>query len=236
MISILLPTRNRPANIKRFLESLAQTISAVQEVVFYVDDDDVFSVPMIEHFQEKMKTGIMIKYIVGPRITMTDYWNKCYEQASGEIMMQAGDDIIFKTKAWDSMVENTFRISPDKILLVHGDDMDGNFRSNFGTHSFLHRNWIDALGYFIPPYFSSDNGDRWLMEVADFIGRRKFIPIVTEHIHPRTGKVGLDSTYKERLARHERDNPNQLYVDMFYERLGDAAKLQARIEELRNAA
>jgi len=140
--------------------------------------------------------------------------------------MQAGDDIVFKTPGWDVIVEQAFAESEDKILLVHGNDLDPNFSSRFGTHSCLHRRWIETLGYFIPPYFSSDNGDRWLMEIADFLDRRKYLPYITEHIHFRTGKAELDSTYRERLERHQRDNPDALYIEMFPERYADIEKLQ----------
>lgn len=215
------------------VDSARETAKSNLDIVVYIDNDDSLSIPMAKE--------LGISYIVGPRITMTDYWNKCYKEASPEadIFMQAGDDIIFRTRGWDEMVEKEFQKWPDRIILVHGDDLDPSFRSRFGTHSFLHRKWIDALGYFIPPYFSSDNGDRWLMEVADFLGRRAYLPFVTEHLHPRTGKAVLDSTYRERLERHERDNPNQLYVDMFDERFQDIEKLQRLMivdEEYENAS
>ena len=42
MISILLPTRNRPQNLLRLFESLKATTLRLDllEIVFYVDDDD----------------------------------------------------------------------------------------------------------------------------------------------------------------------------------------------------
>ena len=218
MISILLPTRNRPDKLQRMVNSVREVSTVQPEIIVYIDDDDKVSLPMAEKLD--------LTTIIGPRITMTDYWNKCYEKATSDIVMQAGDDIVFKTLGWDVMVEQAFSECEDKILLVHGDDLDPNFRSRFGTHSCLHRRWIETLGYFIPPYFSSDNGDRWLMEIADFLGRRKYLPYVTEHLHFRTGKAEMDSTYTERLQRHRKDNPNQLYTDMFPERFADIEKLQ----------
>jgi len=226
MISVLLPTRNRPQNLKRLVDSIRAMSTIQPEIVVYIDDDDKLSPPMAKEL------GLVI--IIGPRIIMTDMWNKCYEKSTGDIVMQMGDDVVFRTPGWDRMVEEEFAKWEDKLVLVHGDDLDENFRSRFGTHSLVHRKWVETLGYFIPPYFSSDNGDRWLMAVADFLGRRKYLPFVTEHLHPRTGKAPLDSTYSERLERHARDNPNELYTQMFPERLADIEKLHAIIaaEEL----
>lgn len=227
MISILLPTRKRPEFLKRMVNSARNTARENPEIVVYIDDDDKESVTMADELE--------IRRIIGPRIElMTNYWNKCYSQVGPgcDIFMQCGDDVVFKTKDWDVIVEQAFAESEDKILLVHGNDLDASFNKvNFGTHCFLHRRWIEALGYFIPPYFSSDNGDRWLMAVAEFIGRIKYVPIVTEHCHFRTGKAAIDATYAERMQRHVRDNPDQLYADMFMERLADAEKLNSIILE-----
>jgi len=223
MISVLLPTRNRPHFLKRLVDSIRETSTVQPEIVVYIDNDDLESPPMAEQL------GLVT--IIGPRIIMTDYWNQCYKKATGNIVMQMGDDVIFRTPGWDVMVEDEFEKWPDKLVLVHGDDLDVNFRSRFGTHSCVHRRWVETLGYFIPPYFSSDNGDRWLMAVADFLGRRKYLQFITEHMHPRVNKAPLDSTYKERIVRHERDNPNQLYTDMFDKRLEDIEKLHAVIME-----
>ena len=149
MISILLPSRGRPHNFARLVQSIQETSTVMPEIVLYLDDDD------------ETKLGyygnLFTTYVVGPRITMTDYWNKCYEKCHGDIVMQMGDDVVFKTKGWDVMVEEEFAKWPDKIVLVHGDDLDANFRSRFGTHSLVHRKWVETLGYFIPPYFSSED-------------------------------------------------------------------------------
>lgn len=222
MISILLPSRKRPNFLKRMVDSAREMSLTPPEIVVYIDDDDKDTLPMAEEL------GLVT--VIGPRITMTDYWNKCYEKATNDIVMQAGDDIMFRTKGWDKMVEDEFEKWPDKLVLIHGDDLDPNFRNKFGTHSLLHRRWIETLGYFVPPYFSSDNGDRWLMAVANFLNRRVYLPFITEHLHFRTGKAVIDSTYAERLKRHDDDKPDQLYADMIAERLADAAKLQDAIE------
>src|SRR6185369_12850874 len=120
----------------------------------------------------------------------------------------------------------------DKILFVHGDD--GHWGKEFGTHGCLHRNWIDTVGYVLPPYFVSDYGDTWVNEVADAIGRRKYLPFVTEHMHFLWGKSEMDATYKERIERHKNDDPGKLYVDLAPKRLRDVEKLRAAMLETAN--
>ena len=115
---------------------------------------------------------------------------------------------------------------PDRIVFVHG--RDGIHDASFGTHGFIHRRWVDTVGYFVPPYFSSDYNDTWLNEVANALGRRVYLPgLYTEHMHPVAGKAPWDATYHERMERHTRDGVDALYVSKRHERLADVERLRA---------
>lgn len=215
-ISILCPTRGRPENVKRLLDSLRDTSSVMPEVVFYTDDDD-FVLPELYNIAGA-------RTITGPRICLSEMWNRCAEVATGEILMHAGDDIIFRTKGWDDQVRRAFAAFQDRLIFVHGDD--GVYGDKFGTHGFLHRAWIDAVGYFCPPYFSSDFNDTWFNEVFNGLRRRVALNFLTEHMHPIVGKAEYDQTHKDRLARHERDNVKKLYEDLAPERMKQIEKLR----------
>jgi hypothetical protein len=230
-ISILVPTRGRPENMERLFDSIADTALQMPEIVFYTDKDDEQSSRMAYALEKRyLKTA----HIVGPRQTLTACWNDCYKLCDGDIVMFAADDLVFKTKNWDVMVAKAFREQDDKILFVHGDD--GHWGAEFGTHGFLHRNWIDTVGYVLPPYFSSDYGDTWVNEVADALGRRKYLPFVTEHMHFLWGKAPMDATYNERLERHKKDEPGKLYAELAPKRLQDVEKLRAAMLETANVA
>lgn len=219
MISLLVPTRKRPDNLKRFYESAMATANAPKdvEVVAYVDDDDDsydFSLPRL-------------RYVRGPRIVLSEMWNKCYDIALGPIYGHMGDDIIFRSDNWDALIKNMFSSYEDKILFVHGDDMSDVHRNNFGTHGFIHKNWVDAVGYFVPPYFSSDFNDTWLNDVANALNRRVYIDAVkTEHMHYVFNKAEKDQTHEERLARHANDRVDEIYAAKKPEREADVEKLR----------
>lgn len=220
MISILLPSRNRPENIERLWNSVKDTADNVDdiEIVIAVDNDD----PQLEAYKKW-------KPIIMDRTVLSVYWNKCYEAARGPIFMHAGDDIIFRTKGWDTAVLQAFNEHPDNIVFVHGDDGGGNGQ-NFGTHGFIHRDWAEAVGYFVPPHYVSDYNDTHLNDVANMIGRRKYIDILTEHMHFAFGKGPLDTTHQERLERHREQNVDQLYASKRDEREQDANKLRALMQ------
>jgi glycosyltransferase involved in cell wall biosynthesis len=218
MISILIPTMNRPENIKRIYKSAMATADPDNiEFVIYIDEDD------------RSYDGIEFKRlrkVIGPRIVLSEMWNKCYEVATGPIFMHCGDDIIFRTQGWDKIVEETFESFPDNIVFVFGNDGSPH-NGSFGTHGFIHKDWVDAVGYFVPPYFSSDFNDTWLNDVARMIGRHQHIPILTEHMHPDLDKGPLDITHKERIERHQKDNVGEIYTNKLPERQADADKLKA---------
>lgn len=221
VISLLCPTRKRPAQLKRMVESALSTATTAPEIVCYVDNDD-----------DSYDVGFESVYFVrGPRIVVTNCWNKCAGVANGEIFCQANDDIIFRTRGWDQMVETEFSKVPDRILMVHGSDgSDKSHESSngqFGVHPFVHRRWFETLGYFIVPFFSSDYGDTWVNDLANAIGRRHYLPFIIEHMHYLFGKAEMDENTRERLQRHSRDNVEQLYRDLLPLREIDIDKLKA---------
>lgn len=187
----------------------------IEFVVVVDNDDDSYD-----------KLIAPIKLIKTNRQVLSEYWNIAYKEAIGPIYMHCGDDVVFQTQGWDDKVIEAFNAIPDKIGFVYGDDGDPNKDKNFGTHGFLHNNWVDAVGYFVPPYFSSDFNDTWLNEVADMIGRKYKIDILTEHMHFAFGKGELDLTHAERLVRHWKDKMPELYESKADERKADAEKLR----------
>lgn len=191
------------------------------EVVAYIDDDDD-SYDNFNFYQTR--------FIRGPRIVLSEMWNKCWQNANGDILGHMGDDIIFRTKGWDTIVRSAFDEYPDKFVFIYGSDGNGESeRNKFGTHGFVHQDWANVVGYFVPPYFSSDYNDLWLNDVAKAIGRHRFVDILTEHMHYTLGKSEIDDNTKERLARHAADNVERIYEDKKDERQADIEKLKEAI-------
>lgn len=220
MISLLLPSRGRPQNLERLVASVFATANQPDDVelVVYIDDDDT-SYEAVQKYEN-------LRIFKTPRTTLSVYWNLAHAKARGPIYMQCADDIVFHTDGWDTKVKSAFEQYPDKIVLVYGDDGDPNKEKQHGTHSFLHQNWVEVVGYFMPPYFSSDFSDTWINELADGINRKIKIDILTEHMHPAFRKGELDLTHAERLVRHWKDKMPEVYIAKAAERLRDIEKLK----------
>ena len=213
--------------MKELWESALDTSSDVKnlEIIFYIDSDDKKSIKKFKSLKHNTKS-IVDKRGEG---NLSKMWNRCYEKSSFNIVMHCGDDIRFRTKNWDEIVANKFNEYDDKIVLVYGDD--GVRKDDLATHGFLHKNWVNTVGYFLPPYFSSDMNDYWLTTVARNINRLAKIDIYTEHLHPSIGKHNLDITHQERIDRGNRDNVRKLYQNKERERLEDCKKLKKFINE-----
>lgn len=223
-ISLLLPSRKRPAILARMVKSARETAEKEIEIVVRFDDDDR------ESAHAAVDLGLDV--LSGPRLRqITIYWNECFAVCSGNIVCQANDDIVFTTKGWDTILEKAFSEVPDKIMLAHGSDVYGH-GSNFGPHAFVSRRWVEALGYFIPSYFSSDFGDAWINELANMVGRRRYLNFNIEHRHFSQGMAEIDENTSERLQRHREDDPETLYYspEMMAERQRDAQKLAALMD------
>jgi hypothetical protein len=231
LISILVPSRGRPDWLHKTVYTAYQTATHQRQIEFvvYLDDDD----PKLFDYETRVPFAVhsdlmgKIRLHIGPRILLSDAWNTVAKLAKGEILMHCGDDITFNTPGWDVRVRDEFEKLPDRIGLVFGDDLSTNF-PDLATHGFLHRRWMETLGYFVPPLFSSDWNDVWNSEVAKRVGR--LIPmkdVVIEHHHYSFGKSERDQTHADREERGQRDNVVELFKSTEKERKQDAAKLKA---------
>lgn len=220
MISLLVPSRGRPESLARLAGSVLNTADNPElvELVVFRDKDD----PSYEAYEYPKNVRIFST----KRTTLSVYWNLAYEKAIGPIYMHCADDLVFHTKGWDVLVQEAFDHYEDKIVFVHGDDGNPDRGKAFGTHGFLHKNWVEAVGYFVPPHYTSDFNDTHLNEVAEMICRKHYIDILTEHMHPGLGKAEMDLTHAERLVRHFKDDMPALYASKEDERKADAEKLR----------
>lgn len=229
MISLLVPSRGRASHLALAYDTAEELCRGPEdafEMVCYLDDDDPEDYGwVVEGTNPKTGKQRRIKVVNGPRIILSDMWNKCAEWAEGDIFMVFADDVQFRTFGWNELVEQAFGRYVDKIMLAYG--FDGR-HTDFGTHPFVHRRWFEILGYVTPPYFCSDFGDSWMNDVAEMLNRRVYIPgLFTEHLHPSLGTGIEDRTHKERLERAAQENPRFVWEETKDLRDADAEKLDA---------
>lgn len=232
VISLLLPTRQRPHHLIRLAQSVLDTADEPDEIelVTYIDEDD--------SSYDRLPIQVQWTIVRGPRqidgkVNISVMWNMCWEQAKGEYFMHCGDDIVFRSKGWDTKIKEAIDSHAGKIAFVWGNDATPESQRNvFGTHGFVHKNWTDIIGRFVPPYFVSDYNDTWFNDVARMLNVAHYLPEVwTEHMHYSVGKAEIDQNTKDRLERHGQDNPEKIYANTLPERQEEAEKLRKFINE-----
>lgn len=153
-IAILCPTRDRARQFKRMLKSADDTISS-SFVVFGGGDasDGSYSGFPLINMPENLPTA--------------HKWNLLAETAlhdrSIKLFMLGSDDMYFETTGWDKALLDHYNALENKIhvyALQDSRDPDGT------PHPIVTREYIDALGYFVPPIFLHWYVDSWTVEIA----------------------------------------------------------------------
>jgi hypothetical protein len=162
VISILTPSRSRPSLAKRMYDSAYRNPGCPIEIKFFLNDDD-------PHLNEYLKFLNPNQYIIGPNQSTSYSWNILQKQAKYDIFFLVGDDAIFSTELWGQKVLKAFDQYPDKLVCVY--PRAPSTKKHRNPHFCLHRNWVNALGYFIPPYFYHWYVDTWIRIVAQGINR-----------------------------------------------------------------
>lgn len=224
-ISLICPTRGRPAAFAEMIRSASDTAADPDavEVVGYVDDDD----EMLDDYRVSgyaLRTGL----VVGGRCTLSDAWNHAAEPSSGDLLMLAADDLRFRTPRWDRIVAAAAAELSDGIGVLYG--RDGHADRRMATHPFVTRRWVDIVGRFTAPYFCADYVDLWLHDVAVRVDRLVFLSdVLVEHMHPSFGKGVWDETHTDRLARARAADLPAMWDSLEPERAAEADKLAAVI-------
>lgn len=202
MISVLCPSRGRPELAKKMLDSALKLAGAEIEVLIYINQDD----PLFNHYRSLIDK----KHLRwGPDRSPAYSWNKLAEEAKFDILCLMGDDAWFETQDWALKTVATFDQYPDKIVFafpsVEGLEWrGGKLTADHCPHFFLHKNWINTLGYFVPPHFWHWYIDTWFRDVAKMIGR--FHPMKDVSIPLLVDYEDATDARKDRLSNRERDH------------------------------
>lgn len=218
-ISLLLPTRDRPSLLYRLYESIRDTAITNVDLSLYIDNDDNKSL--------EVANELKLMSTVGPRVPMGKMYNEAYKKAKNDIIMLCSDDLIFRTKGWDVAIIDIFNKYNDKIIMVYANDGVGAV-----TQPFIHRNWIETLGYVSHPSVSWFYNDSWIDDISIKINRREYCDVLIEHMHYHYGKAQYDSTYHHKLSVNTDDHG--WFYKLDYLRQYDAKKLMKFIDEFKN--
>ena len=182
MISLCCPSRGRPKLAKRLVDTALATAEHDVEFLFYLNQDD----ETLEEYRDLLNEKY---YNIGPNQSTCYSWNLLAEKAKYDIVCLLGDDVQIQTKSWDTLINFEFEKYDDKILMVVPNDDRNKLNLKEPTlwkdeqlgaaHFAVHKNWINTLGYFVPPFFWHFYVDTWTQTVSRKLNRCLYLPTVT---------------------------------------------------------
>lgn len=208
-ISLLCPSRERLNKFITFTSSVFSTVNDINniEIVLGVDDDD----PKIVSYKRIAKnlnfvTLIIFKSKLFKEEGLSGLWNIMAKKSSGDIIAMVGDDMIFKTVEWDVKIIETFKQQKDNIYLVHcNDGMRGPGNKYaavepLAVNSFIHRDYIDAVGRYVQTEEPNIFQDTYLDTLFKTLGRKIYYhDIIIKHLHFSEG--GTRDATSDRLEK-----------------------------------
>jgi len=215
-ISLLLPSRGRPKKFNRLISSINKTtfdLSSIELISIHDNDDESFY--EIEFKKCKFK-NIQIK---SEQSSMGFYNSECLKKSSGESIILINDDVIFKTKNWDKLVNNLALKHKDSIYLGYGNDLFKG--SKLPTFPILNRALIELIKDPYPVEYKGAFIDTHLNDLFQII-RKKYQDrfeylekFIIEHLHYRTGKSKVDEIYLKR----DRFGDDNIFLEKFKTRV-----------------
>ena len=187
---VIVPTRGRPAQCARLLESFRETASPGTDIVFILDEDD-------EDAYGEIDWGDAMHGVLAPRGTLADKLNHTAGLYAGSYgaLMWCGDDHVFKTPAWDALMLGTLA------------DMGGTGwvypatkrRSDVPEIWMCSPDVVEALGWFFNPAVQMYCGDNSVGELGKRAGLIRGCPEAEiPHLHYSvTPGVEHDQVYRE---------------------------------------
>lgn len=228
-LALIVPTRGRPEQLRRFLASIADTARRPRmlEIILVIDADDPDS-RAVDHEQ------LTIRRVIGASArTMGELNAAGYAAASADHVMLLNDDVTARTRGWDEIVVKCFRRFPDPFVLVHVNDT--LIQHHLCVFPLVSRAYCELAGGICPTAYRRYRIDDHLedpfnMLAAVGVKRSVYLPdVVFEHnnavVHPEAGRVYISdpAVLAEDAPRFEAMFPQRKELALcVLERIGEA--------------
>lgn len=156
-IAILCPSRQRPDQFKRMVESVKN--KAIVYLAITEQERDLYkeltptcpTLILSDGMPTAYKWEILCSYAFA------------YIKDKHKLFMLGSDDMYFQTEGWDrALIDHYNSLEDKRHVYALQDSRDAN-----GTpHPIMTREYIDHMGYFVPPIFLHWYVDGWTVEIA----------------------------------------------------------------------
>lgn len=202
-IAILCPTRKRPEGVKRMCES-AWTPNV--KIYLGCDRSEIIDFSLSK-CEEPIHSDISWREFPD-MLPTAQKWNElaitAMRSPDHKLFMLGSDDMYFDTPGWDRALIDHYENLENKIHVYHLQDS----RDEKGTpHPIVTREYIEAMGFFVPPIFLHWFVDSWTVEIARSNSCFSHFPSF-RLIHDKPSDLGNGDETHSRIRQwgwHERD-------------------------------
>jgi hypothetical protein len=169
MIALLVPSRQRPKELQRMIQSAYDTSNAKIQIFVAVAPEEFGSYQAVLNLPASDRVGVLM-VSMPENLPTAHKWNKLAELAMGEpnqLFMLGADDMIFQTPLWDEALINHYNALDKKAHVYHFQDSRDE---NGAPHPIMTREYIERMGYFVPPIFMHWFIDSWTVGMAKMAG------------------------------------------------------------------
>lgn len=160
MIALICPTRGRPIQFKKMLESAFRTAADPKNfwVYYYISEND----PTYEYYPRLERTSCF-RGPDWPTVMCSNYMASHENMDNKDLLMIAADDMVFTTPCWDTaLLDHYNALEKKQHVYAFQDSRDAD-----GTpHPIATKEFVAALGYLSCPIFMHWYIDYWMVEIA----------------------------------------------------------------------
>jgi hypothetical protein len=221
--SVIAACRGRHDLLRKFVHSVFATAARPESVELFImtDDDDAETGRVVEDIVSA-NPGWTIVLRSRPRSPYLnrDYINAAAASARGKYLWVLGNDVEIATPGWDRTlkegVERFLWDKPDRLAYVFIDDeLHKHSESGGCCFPLVTRESVAALGFFMPPEYTTWGADHWLWVIYSGLKKNRIVDIrsvTARHYSHHTGRLPQDDVNKdvERNAHNPRVPPERL--------------------------
>ncbi len=197
-ISLLLPTRERSKKFERLLISLVKTCNNLSriEILLLLDQDDKEILQYKSIMNKDSFRSLKFTLITKDFKTHAKRNNHLANLSKGDIIFPIGDDMIFVTEKWDSVIDSEF----SKIDMLNPFCLwiksNIKYRYLHCDYPIVNKSWYKRLGYVGSEYFNFWYFDTWICDLSMRSGQYIATPkIKVDQLSANRFKNEVDETY-----------------------------------------
>lgn len=185
-IAIILPTKGRPENFKRFIESYNTNTSGNSTVIPVFDDFEVVSYEWNNYYIATPQSYGLVRKL--------NHAANILRLKGYKYLIFMADDLVIHTKDFDKMIAEVFKEEPKTNLIYWEDMLNGKMIAN---HWAIRTDVVSRVGFMALPVCKHCFIDNFWTKVGNETGTIKYMPnIVIEHRHYVGRTAPLDDTYR----------------------------------------